>query len=155
MSAGPEDSFNIFTDSQAAMTRLLNDQIGPRQDSAVRGIRLAKELTRRGATIAIRWVPGHAGVQGNEIVDMWATEAAAREDRKRTGSYGNNIRSGTRSLAFVKTRIKKRAIKEWREEIVRRSQGKDPSESRRREGYQVYLQGHEGLLRRLRLGISS
>ena len=109
MSAGPGDSFNIFTDSQAAMTRLKNDQTGPRQESAARGILLARELVRRGATITIRWVPGHVGVLGNEVVDTWATEAATRED-KRSGRYDGTIRQRTRSLAFFKAQIKKRAV---------------------------------------------
>ena len=35
MSAGPGDSFNISTDPQAVMTRLMSDQAGPRQENAV------------------------------------------------------------------------------------------------------------------------
>ena len=47
MTARPGDSFNIFADSQAAMTRLRDDRVGPGHDRAVRGIRLAKELGDR------------------------------------------------------------------------------------------------------------
>ena len=54
---------------------------------------------------------------------MWATEASTREDR-RSGRHGSTIGQGTRSLAFFKTQVKKRAITDWREEIIKRSQGK-------------------------------
>ena len=32
-----------------------------------------------GASISIHWVPGHAGIAGNEIADQCAGDAAARE----------------------------------------------------------------------------
>ena len=84
---------------------------------------LPRELVRRGATISIRWVPGHSGVQGNELADVWATEASNREDKTRSaGGHDSTTRQGTRSLSFFKTQIKKRANMEWREEVTKRSQ---------------------------------
>ena len=70
MDATPGASFNIFTDSQAAMMGLRTDEPGPGQERAIRGIRLAVETIRRGAAVSIRWVPAHARVQGNEMADM-------------------------------------------------------------------------------------
>ena len=72
-------AFNIFTDSQAEMTRLQDDRPGPGQRAASGGILIAREAYRRGASITISWVPGHAGVPGNEVADQWAVEAAMRE----------------------------------------------------------------------------
>ena len=65
-----EAAFNIFTDSQAAMLRLRDDRPGSEQQMAVRGIRVAGEAIGRGASIIISWVPGHAGVPGNEVADQ-------------------------------------------------------------------------------------
>lgn len=70
LSTTPKATFNIFTDSQAAMLRLRDDRPGPGQQMAVRGIRVASEAIRRGASITTNWVPGHAGVPGNEVADQ-------------------------------------------------------------------------------------
>ena len=85
LAATPGGAFNIFTDSQASMLRLRDDRPSSGQHMAVRGIKIAKEAVRRGASITISWVPGHAGVQGNEIAHQWATKAAMREQRSRAG----------------------------------------------------------------------
>lgn len=122
----PDAAFNI-TDSQAAMTRLQDDRPGPGQHMATRGIRLATETTRMGATITIRWEPGHAGVLGNEIADQWALDAATREDRCRAGG-GSPTASSTigrqTSQMFMRTAVRKRAVSRWREEIARRGSGR-------------------------------
>ena len=47
MMVRPRDSFSILSDSQAAMTRMRDNRVGPGCEKAVRGIRLAKELYRR------------------------------------------------------------------------------------------------------------
>ena len=74
-------------------------------------------------------VPGHVGVLGNEIADMWATDAAARAEKTRNsssrigGSRGYAITQETRSMTFLKSQLSRKATIEWREEIIRRSQG--------------------------------
>ena len=78
LQASPGATFNIFTDSQAAMLRLQGDRPGPGHQAASRGIRAAREAHRRGASIIVNWVPGHAGVPGNEVADQWAVDAASR-----------------------------------------------------------------------------
>ena len=82
--ATPGIHFRIFTDSQAAMRRLIDDRPGPGQREAVRGILGAGRILQREADISIHWVPGHGGIAGNEIADQWAGDAAARELRYRT-----------------------------------------------------------------------
>ena len=62
--------FRIFTDSQSAMRRILDDSPGPGQAVAIRGIIGAIRAHRSGATISIHWVPGHTGVTGNEVADQ-------------------------------------------------------------------------------------
>ena len=121
----PGASFSIFTDSQAAMMRLRTDGPGLGQGRAVRGVQLAREVIRCGATVSIRWVPGHAAVQGNEVADMWASEAAVREEKARASKERGSRPIGiSRSLTFLKTALEKKAVAEWRQEIIARCQGR-------------------------------
>ena len=51
--------------------------------------------------------------------------ASAREGKTRPPRrHYSTIRQGTRSLSFLKAQIKKKANMEWREEIIKRSQGR-------------------------------
>ena len=52
--------------------RLQDDRPSPGQQVATRGILVAREAYKRGADISINWVPGNAGVPGNEMADQWA-----------------------------------------------------------------------------------
>ena len=129
LQASPGAAFNIFTDSQAAMARLQDDRPGHGQHMASRGIMFAKGAYRRGASITISWVPGHAGVLGNEIADQWATEAATRELRTRgVSSVGRDTIAAdtTVSRTFLKSALRRRAVSVWRDEIRKRSQGREP-----------------------------
>ena len=85
LQASPRVAFNIFTNSQAAIIRLQDDRPGPSQKTASRGIVFAKGAYRKGASISVNWVPGHAGVLGNEVADQWAVDAATREMRASKG----------------------------------------------------------------------
>ena len=129
LQASPGAAFNIFTDSQSVMTRLQDDRPGPGQQAAVRGILVARDAYRRGASITVNWVPGHVGVLGNEVADQWAVDAASRERRASRGSEA--IRAvatadKTVSRAFLKSTFRKRAVSAWRKEIRRRGQGRRP-----------------------------
>ena len=97
---------------------------------AVRGIIGAMKTYQKGASISISWVPGHAGVVGNEIADQWAVDAATREMRS---SRGRNTSlawphpdTTTVSRSFLKATLRKRAIDVWRNEIIRRGKGRRP-----------------------------
>jgi hypothetical protein len=67
----------IFTDSQAALKRIGNDDPGPGQWLARRILRTERQLRQAGWTTEFRWVPGHEGVEGNEVADRWAKAGAA------------------------------------------------------------------------------
>ena len=115
-------SFRIFTDSQAAMSRIQDDSPGPGQSLASRGIRVARAgIYDKGATVSIQWVPGHREVTGNELADACARNEAERAEKLRGAS--NNSEGIRRrenenvSLAFVKSQARKEANKEWREMI--------------------------------------
>ena len=130
--AAPGVSFRIFTDFQAAMSRLLDDRPGSGQLTAVRGIIGATRIHQQGADISIYWVPGHAGIIGNEIADQWAGDAAARElrsrDTARTGIIQPALESSAVSGSFLKAMLRQRAVSGWRDEIVRRGVGRRPTE---------------------------
>lgn len=94
--------FSIFTDSQAAITRLETDEPGPGQSEAVQGIRLAREMVKRGATVTVRWIPGYQNVLGNELADEWAVETATREKEVRdVRSRVALIPSQSESITFL------------------------------------------------------
>jgi ribonuclease HI len=69
-------SITFFTDAQAALKRIRNDDPGPGQWLARRIIRTERQLRQAGWTTEFRWVPGHKGVEGNEVADQWAKEGA-------------------------------------------------------------------------------
>ena len=128
----PGTHVRVFTDSQATMRRMLSDSPGPGQQDAVRCILGARILRQRDATVSIHWVPGHAGIIGNEIADQWAGDAAAREagHRARARAASDGPRGGPAdpriSGAFLKAMLRRRAISCWRESIIQRCSRRRP-----------------------------
>ena len=72
-----EQSYTIFSDSQAAIFRVLHEECGPAQALARATIDASRWLRARGNDITIRWTPSHQGVAGNERADVCAGAAAA------------------------------------------------------------------------------
>ena len=58
-----------FTDSRAAMIKIVGDAPGPGQEMAIRIIELARRIIDQGNYITIRWTPAHRGLEGNERAD--------------------------------------------------------------------------------------
>jgi len=72
----------IFTDAQAAITRMTHDKPGPGQTYAIQA-RLAIAILRKQEPvieIEIRWCPAHKGIPGKEVADKWAKLAASEPD---------------------------------------------------------------------------
>ena len=55
------------------------DAPGPEQDMASEIIGRASIIYEQDKTLIVRWVPGHRGVMGNEIADIYAKEPAKRK----------------------------------------------------------------------------
>jgi ribonuclease HI len=72
---GPR-AVTIFTDAQAALKRIGNDAPGPGQWLVRRILHTERQLRRVGWATEFRWVPGHKGIEGNEVADQWAKEGA-------------------------------------------------------------------------------
>jgi ribonuclease HI len=66
------ESFNIFSDNQAAILRLKTPSDNPGQNQQIRAIEASKAIISLGANITIRWVPGHSDILGNEEADRLA-----------------------------------------------------------------------------------
>ena len=65
----------------------------------------------RGAEVRIEWIPGHCGVQGNELADVCARDEATRAEkmrqaRKERGDI-TRLRQGMISISFIKAQARK------------------------------------------------
>ncbi|OJJ86840.1 uncharacterized protein ASPGLDRAFT_121429, partial [Aspergillus glaucus CBS 516.65] len=65
-------------DSQDATARLQHTQPGPGQALATQANAIAKRLQAQDHQTTIQWVPGHAGVEGNDRAGQAAKQAANR-----------------------------------------------------------------------------
>ena len=69
-------TLTIFSDSETAIKRIQNDELGPGQAIAKEIIQLAQKFINEGISVFIRWVPGHMNIEGNEKADYSAKKAA-------------------------------------------------------------------------------
>ena len=68
--------YTVFTDAQAAVQRVATDAAGPGQYWARAAIEVCSRLRARDNMVQVRWVPAHIGIEGNEVTDTFAKEAA-------------------------------------------------------------------------------
>ena len=104
--------YTVFTESQAAMKRMLEDSPRPGQSKATFGIRLPQIIESRGSSVEIDWVPGHSGVEGDEHADLYAKAAAEIDAWNK-----KEKEKGAISLATLKARRTNKATKEWIKDI--------------------------------------
>ena len=113
--AGNQEAITIFLDSQAAIKKIRKSDGGAGQAVASQIHKRTRQLMDRGHTVEVRWVPGHAGVEGNEVADQAAKQAAEGRGRKAVewSSIAHVRRKGTEALAaetklWLQKRIDKR-----------------------------------------------
>ena len=110
-----QEAVTIFLDSQAVIKKIRNVDSGAGQAIASQIHDRAQQLISKGHAVVIRWVSGHAGVEGNEVADQAAKQAAEDGGRKTVGwsSIAHVRRKGTETLAteikhWLQRRIDKR-----------------------------------------------
>ena len=82
-----EQSYTVFSDSQAAIYRVLHEECGPAQMLARATLGAFCRLRARGNEVTIRWTPSHQGVAGNERADTSARAAASGEQAAASLTY--------------------------------------------------------------------
>jgi ribonuclease HI len=83
----------ILTASQAALNRIQHNEPGPGQTWASAIIRSTEETCRQNIQLEFRWVPGHAGIDGNETADQRAKDAAAPDNEEELPSQEDRCTS--------------------------------------------------------------
>jgi ribonuclease HI len=68
--------YTIFSDCKSAIQRCRKDTPRPGQVLARTIINGSLMLASNIYGVMLRWVPAHQGMEGNEVVDFWAKEAA-------------------------------------------------------------------------------
>lgn len=104
---GLEGPIYVLLDAQAAINRLQSTEPGPGQALAIRAHKAVSRLASSGRPVVIQWVPGHAGVEGNEQAD----QAAKRASTRPAGPDFEGL-----SLAYVRracTEARRKAVEEW------------------------------------------
>ena len=125
-SRGERDKrYTIFSDSQAAISRVQHDRTGPGQALAIRSIETARAIAARGNSVTIRWTPSHAGIPGNERADKTAKRAAEGREEEADHEY---LREASLShLTRVTTETRSGATAAWiRDHCGRRRRYRPP-----------------------------
>ena len=103
--------YTIFSDSQAALSRIQHDRTGPGQTLAIDAITTAGEIVSRGNNICLRWTPSHEGIEGNERADQMARRAA--EGREGIAGPEYLSEASLSHLTRVTTENRSNATAEW------------------------------------------
>ena len=103
--------YTIFSDSQAALNRVQHDRTGPGQAVAIQAIAMTQALTDRGNTLALRWTPSHAGIEGNDQADKRAKRAAEGLEGRAEHAY--LLEASLAYLTRTVTETRSKATAEW------------------------------------------
>ena len=111
--------YTISVDSTSAITRVRDDTRGPGQRFGVAAIEVETRLAAAGNRVTIRWVPAHAGAEGNEVADQYAKDAATGRAPSERLSEGYAEETSLAHMTRVATEARSRATTEWIADHVR------------------------------------
>ena len=133
-------SYTVFSDSQAAIYRVLHEECGPTQALARTAIDSSYRLRARSSDITVRWTPSHQGVAGNERADALARAAASRERAAADPAY---LREASPShLTRLATEARSLETNRWvREHVKRKHRYRPPPWRKDAKGAQGSAQG--------------
>ena len=125
--------YTIFSDSQAAVTRVQHDRCGPAQALAKATISMTKDLCARDNILTIRWTPAHEGFEGNEQADEAAKSAAEGTRGRAEPEYlqGASFSHLMRKTTEMRTQAMSELI---RGHVGRRHRNRPPPGGRMRKG---------------------
>lgn len=110
----------IALDNQAAIRAARTPHTGPGQHLWKAVHQLLKAVQRRHPDIRVtlRWVPGHMDVEGNELADQHAKDAATGQSSNRTSlpKYLRKTlpRSAAKAKQMMKAQAKREAAETWK-----------------------------------------
>jgi len=100
----------ICTDTKVTLDSLKNNTI---QSFLIEEIRsMVRSLTKQNLSIHFGWVKAHTAIEGNEVVDTIAKEAA--QDDENSNNVYNRI-----PISTIATRIKEEGLKKWQAHLER------------------------------------
>jgi ribonuclease HI len=94
---------HIFTDNQAAITRITYLTRGPGQETAPLIHEIATDINNTGSTITVHWVPRHTAIPGNDEADTLAKQAACTEP-----STPSPV-----TLSWIRRRVRDQHTSDW------------------------------------------
>ena len=125
--------YTIFSDSQAAVSRVQHDRRGPAQALARVVIATVDNLTARDNTLIIRRTPAHAGIDGNEQADETAKLAVEGRGERVEQAYLQE--ASLTCLTRRTTETRSEATSEWiRTHVGRRRRYRPPPGGKLRKG---------------------
>ena len=106
--------YTIFSDSKAALQAIANPKQRSAQHIVQRIIKEAERLNKSvGLEIHLAWIPGHEGIQGNELADE---EAKTAVERPREHHFAP-------LLSAYRHRVRELIHKQWQEEWTSSTKG--------------------------------
>ena len=104
----------IYTDSEVTLASLKNNTIHCFLIEEIRN--MVRNFTKQNWSIHFGWVKAHAGIEGNEVADTLAKEAA-QDDEER------NIVYDRIPISTIATAVKEEGLKKWQTQWERAEKG--------------------------------
>ena len=95
----------IFTDSQSALQALENGQSGDKGLSKLT-MKFDQLMSKHETQIALQWIPGHAGIGGNEKADKLAKKGASLPQPENPVPYETAVK-------IIKSNFKEQWLQDW------------------------------------------